>query len=184
MLLPTLWPIAHRLGSTGRDVVGAFLAGYQVDYLANTVFGGEHYDRGWHATSTIGTLGAATASALGIASSSACGIKVNFGTDAKPLHAGLSARGGLQAEQLAGHGITGSHEWLTGRFGMLSTFGGDTDVEDVASLWNWLDRSAHGISSAAGLTQKPYTRCGSCHSTLDAVIELSAGIRAEGREVR
>ena len=67
-----------------------------------------HYQRGWHCTSTLGTIGAAAAAsrllgldaaaaahALAIAASAASGLKENFGTMVKPLHAGLAARNGV-----------------------------------------------------------------------------------------
>ena len=67
-----------------------------------------HYQRGWHCTSTLGTIGAAaavsrllgldaaaTGHALAIAASAASGLKENFGTMVKPLHAGLAARNGV-----------------------------------------------------------------------------------------
>ena len=75
-----------------------------------------HYQRGWHCTSTLGTIGAAAAAArllgldaaaaghaLAIAASEASGLKENFGTMVKPLHAGLAARNGV-ARGAAGAG--------------------------------------------------------------------------------
>ena len=68
-----------------------------------------HYDKGWHPTATLGIFGAAAAvgtligstrndaMALAIAASFASGVKANFGTMAKPLHVGQSARNGLLA---------------------------------------------------------------------------------------
>ena len=79
-----------------------------------------HYQRGWHCTSTLGTIGAAAAAArllgldaaatghaLAIAASEASGLKENFGTMVKPLHAGLAARNGVVAALLAQAGMTG-----------------------------------------------------------------------------
>lgn len=197
VLLPAVWPLARAAGLGGRAVVEAFLAGYQVDHLASVIFGPGHYGRGWHATSTIGVLGAAAAAsrilgldaeqasnALAIASSTASGLKVNFGTDTKPLHAGMAARGGVQAAMLAQQGLSGSQEWLTGPFGMFSTFGADTAVADAERVFAGIDRSVHGISTADGVVQKPYTCCGSCHPVLDTVIELTNQFADSGHAVR
>nr|WP_240690124.1 MmgE/PrpD family protein [Arthrobacter sp. PAMC25564] len=114
------------------------MLGYQIDYLASLALGHEHYRRGWHATSTVGTLGAAAVAsrmlglttgqaghALAIAASLAGGLRVNFGTPTKALHAGAAARHGVQAAQLARAGATGSADWLLGGHGMLAVFGGD-----------------------------------------------------------
>jgi 2-methylcitrate dehydratase PrpD len=67
-----------------------------------------YHERGWHCTSSIGTLGAAAAAArllrldaastvhaLGIATSMAGGLKENMGSMVKPLHAGMAARNGV-----------------------------------------------------------------------------------------
>src|SRR3972149_2526804 len=47
----------------GRAVVHAFLLGFEVETTLAEVVNPEHYDHGWHATCTLGTLGAAAAAA-------------------------------------------------------------------------------------------------------------------------
>src|SRR5207237_10836322 len=92
-----------------------------------------YHERGWHCTSSIGTLGAAaaaarilgldaaaTAHALGIAASSACGLKENIGTMVKPLHAGMAARNGVMAARLAHAGFTASEYAIDGPQGYLA----------------------------------------------------------------
>jgi 2-methylcitrate dehydratase PrpD len=96
-----------------------------------------HYQRGWHCTSTIGTIGAAaaasrvfrldssaTAHALAIAASEASGLKENFGTMVKPLHAGLAARNGVVAALLAREGMTASAAAIEGPQGFLTAMDG------------------------------------------------------------
>ena len=92
-----------------------------------------YHSRGWHCTSTIGTLGAAAAAArilnltrpqaghaLGIAASLACGLKENIGTMVKPLHAGAAARNGVMAARLAQKGFVASEQALDGPQGYLA----------------------------------------------------------------
>lgn len=111
--------LAEELGSSGRDVLLAFIAGYEVECRLGWMSGEEHYDKGFHSTGTMGTFGAAagaarlmgldaeqTAMALGIAASQASGLKVNFGTMTKPLHVGKAAMNGLIAARLAARGFT------------------------------------------------------------------------------
>ena len=98
-----------------------------------------HYRRGWHCTSTIGSVGAAAAAArilgldvdsamnsLAIAASQASGLKANFGTMTKPLHVGLAARNGVQAALLAGRGFTASERGR--RDGFFSAFDGERRI--------------------------------------------------------
>jgi len=94
----------------GRSLVHAFLLGFEVETTLAEVVNPPHYYRGWHATCTLGTLGAAAAAArllgldaaqtrvaLGVAASQASGLKENFGTMTKPFHAGHAARSGVLA---------------------------------------------------------------------------------------
>jgi 2-methylcitrate dehydratase PrpD len=195
VLLATAWPVAEHTGASGASLQGAFLVGYQVDYLASLALGHAHYGRGWHATSTVGTLGAAAVAsrllglttgqaghALAIAASLAGGLRVNFGTPTKAIHAGAAARNGVQAAQLALAGATGSEDWLLGTHGMLAVFGGDLDGEpatQAAAVILEASRQSrdgirlNGIQTEWGLVQKPYCCCGSCHAAVEAVIGLT-----------
>ena len=188
VLLSALWGLAERDRRSGADLVDAYLVGYQVDWLASLVLAHSHYRQGWHATSTIGVLGAAAAAAhllgldadacaaaLGIAASSASGLQNNFGTPTKALHAGLAARGGVLAAQLAGAGMTSSESWLTGEHGVLATFGGDVAASDAATVVR-VGLAQHGITTSMGLVQKPWTSCGCSHAAVDAVVSLTADL--------
>src|SRR5438270_4321599 len=95
--------------------------GFEIEGRLGRAMNPRHYRRGWHCTSTLGTIGSAAACArlfgldrariahaLAIAASSASGLKENFGTMVKPLHAGLSARSAVLAAELARAGMTAS----------------------------------------------------------------------------
>ncbi|MEK9672717.1 MAG: MmgE/PrpD family protein [Rhodospirillaceae bacterium] len=118
-VVPAIMALAQQTGSSGRDVVDAFIVGYEAECLVGEMMGLAHYDHGWHATATVGTFGAAagcarmlgldadkTAMALGIAATQAAGLKSMFGTMCKPLHAGKAAMNGLLAARLAARGFT------------------------------------------------------------------------------
>jgi len=194
VLLPAVWGLAEHLHRSGADAVDAYLVGYQVDYLASLVLSHGHYAAGWHATSTIGVLGAAAAAArlmrldaeaaaaaLGIAASSASGLQASFGTPTKALHAGLAARAGVLAAQLAAAGMTASRSWLVGRHGMLQAYGGDTAPDAAADVVR-ASLDMHGITTPMGLVQKPYTSCGCSHAAVDAVVAITDGVEPDGIE--
>jgi 2-methylcitrate dehydratase PrpD len=118
-ILPGLLALAETVGSNGADVLVAFVAGYEAECAVGRALGGEHYQRGFHATATVGTFGSAVAccrllgldperteAALGIAATEAAGLKSMFGTMCKPLHAGLASAAGLFAARLAKRGFT------------------------------------------------------------------------------
>ncbi|MGD7733320.1 MmgE/PrpD family protein [Propionibacteriaceae bacterium G57] len=184
VLLGTLLPLAEALDSTGAELVQAYLAGYQADHLTSLALSHAHYRRGWHATSTIGTIGAAaaasrllrldtqrTATALAIAASGAAGIRANFGTMTKAFHAGNAARAGIQAALLARAGATASPDWLLGPSGMLACFGGEFEALEAERQVREGAEQPHGIESRWGLIQKLYPCCGSVHGALAAAID-------------
>jgi hypothetical protein len=103
----------------GREVIAAFVAGYEIACRIGMALRPGHYDRGFHATGTVGCFGAAaacahllgldaeaTARALGIAGTQAAGLKSQFGTMCKPFHAGKASHNGLLAARLAARGFS------------------------------------------------------------------------------
>src|SRR5436189_56550 len=93
-------PPAAARAAAGRAFLDAYIVGFEIEARLGPVMNPRHYERGWHCTSTLGTIGAAAAAsrlleldtdavghAVAIAASEACGLKENFGTMVKPLHA-------------------------------------------------------------------------------------------------
>ena len=119
-ILPALLALAEERGSSGADVLTAFVAGYELQCRIGRTIAPGHYDGlGFHATATVGSFGAAAscahllrldadqfATALGIAGTQAAGLKSMFGTMCKPLHAGKAAYHGVMAAKLAARGFT------------------------------------------------------------------------------
>jgi 2-methylcitrate dehydratase PrpD len=117
-IMPAVLACCEQRGASGRQLIKAFVAGYEAACHAGLAVAPSHYARGFHATATIGTLGAAaacadlmeldeqqTGHALGIAATQASGLKSMFGTMCKPLHAGRASESGLLAAQLASRGF-------------------------------------------------------------------------------
>jgi 2-methylcitrate dehydratase PrpD len=153
--------------TTGRELLLAFLAGFEVECKVSEWMLPEHYTRGFHSTGTVGTLGAMAAGAklmgltsgqtahgLGLAASMAAGIRANFGTMTKPLHAGRAAENGLTAAILASKGFTADQEALDGPWGFFAVHGGGVQKEKMAQgfgrTWSIID---------PGVSIKPYP-CG------------------------
>jgi 2-methylcitrate dehydratase PrpD len=141
---------------------------------------------GWHATATLGTLGAAAAAtrllgldpaaathALGIAASSAGGLRVNFGTMTKPLHAGLAARNGVLAALLAEQGFTAADDALTGRYGFCSVLAGDGPGDPAQLEPDGFGRPWE-ITTPYGIAIKQFPSCGATHPAIEAALALRA----------
>jgi 2-methylcitrate dehydratase PrpD len=130
VLLPAILALGEEFGSSGRDVIEAYILGLEVEAKIGSMINVGHYAQGWHATSTLGKLGSAAACAkllgldvegiriaMGLAASSSGGIRQNFGTMAKRFHAGHAARGGVIAALLAKQGFTADRRVLEAPFG-------------------------------------------------------------------
>jgi 2-methylcitrate dehydratase PrpD len=189
-LVPAVIAVGEMMGASGREVLDAYVAGFEVQARLGRLMNPRHYQRGWHCTSTLGVLSAAagasrllgldapaTAHALAIAASSASGLKENFGTMVKPLHAGLAARDGVMAALLAKGGMTGSEKAIDGPQGYLHALDSeredlDREISDLGRRWEILD---------TGITVKLYPSCAGTHPALDAILDLRAehGLSAE-----
>jgi 2-methylcitrate dehydratase PrpD len=158
--------IAVRLGMGGYD-----------RELGNSVF----FERGQHATSICGAVGAAVAAAMvggldaeriahaaGIAASMGAGLlEANrTGGTVKRMHCGWAAHSGVVAADLARHGLTGPPTVVEGRFGFLQAFCGErADVDAVVS----------GLGERwelPGIFFKPYPCNHFTHAGIDAALEL------------
>src|SRR5438477_5221285 len=137
-ILPGLIALAEQRNSTGREVVAAFVAGYETACRIGMALRPGHYDRGFHATGTVGAFGAAaacahllgldaeaTARALGIAGTQAAGLKSQFGTMCKPFHAGKASQSGLLAARLAARGFSSRPDLVECEQGFALTHGPD-----------------------------------------------------------
>jgi 2-methylcitrate dehydratase PrpD len=156
-----------------------YLVGFEVDAALGSGLNPTHYERGWHATSTIGTLGCAAAAArvlgldpaqirhaLALAASLASGLKENFGSMTKPYHAGHAARNGVLAARLACEGLTATETALDGKQGFVAAFGGDAltpALDGLGQRWHLLE---------SGLAIKPYPSCAFTHAAVEGLIEL------------
>ena len=167
--------------SPGRALLDAWVVGFEIEAVLGRAMNPRHYTQGWHCTSTLGSIGAAAAAArllglereavvncLAVAASEAAGLKENFGTDTKPLHAGLAARNGILAAVLAKNGITASARALDGPQGFLLALGSEHAelggaLETLGARWEALE---------TGVTVKLYPSCAATHPALDAILEL------------
>lgn len=182
-LTPAILPMAETLGTNGRDLLAAYVVGFEVTTKLASSMPDHSNQGGWHSTGTLGTLGATVACAkllrlepdrvqmaLGIASSMASGMVWNFGTMTKPLHAGLAARNGVLAAKLAKNGFTGNPVVLEGPKGFYDNYSRDLpyDLSPLNSLGSSFELGENGIKI------KPYPCGGLTHSAIDAVLEMRA----------
>ncbi|MEE8302903.1 MAG: MmgE/PrpD family protein [Candidatus Tectomicrobia bacterium] len=182
--------LGEALGSDGRAVLAAIVAGAELGCRIGRVAPGEFHKRGFHATGVMGAFAAAvTASklldlkadqlrnAIGIAGSQASGLLEGFrdGSAVKQLHPGWAAHAGIIAAYLAQDGFTGPATVFEGRDGLYNSHVGSHDYP--------VDRMTEGLGdewTCLHTSFKPYP-CGHVvHGFLDAVLALyhEEGLRA------
>ena len=177
-VLPAVLAVAERDGLSGRAVVAALVAGFEAESLLGRTVVPGHYDRGWHTTGTLGTLGAAAACAhlldldaerwghaLGLAATQASGVKTSFGTMGKPFHAGKAAANGLLAASLARRGMVGSPGAFEGHLGFALATSPGVDL-------GALDAVGPDDFEIRGVLFKYHAACYLVHSTVEGVLAL------------
>ncbi|MBY6678864.1 MmgE/PrpD family protein [Rhodococcus sp. BP-332] len=185
-VLPAALAVGEHAGSTGRQVITAVVAGYDVGYRALQSLGGfaAHTDRGWHTSGTMGSLGAAAAAAsllgadrgayadaLGIAGSFTGGVWafIDDGALTKRIHPGKAGETGVDAAVLAVGGITGPRRIFEAEWGGLHSVLADGIGHPERAL-----RDLGVDYNVATSYLKPYACCRGSHSAVDAVRRLIA----------
>ncbi len=181
-LVPALLALTEETGASAAACVDAYIVGYEVMARLGQAMNQVHYQRGWHTTLSLGSPAVAaacarllrldarhTAMAISLGTSMAGGSKRQFGTMAKPLHAGLAAKNGLVAAQLAASGLEAIAEPLDGTWGYQAMMAGDQApglAGALAGLGGECAVLQHGIWA------KYYPCCASTHRPVDALLSL------------
>ncbi len=194
-VVPAALAAGESAGASGRDILAAVaagdelvvrvgMAGYDRE-LGNSIF----FEKGLHATSIAGTLGAALAAsmvygleeemighAVAISASMGAGLlEANrTGGTVKRVHCGWAAHAGIVAAELARHGLTGPPTVFEGRFGFLQAY-----LDDKADP----DAITRGLGEEWELPRvffKPYPANHFTHAGIDAARQL----REEGLDIR
>jgi 2-methylcitrate dehydratase PrpD len=181
-LLPAIIALGEELKLSGRDLILAYVTGFEAQSKVAHAVHLHHYEKGWHPTSTIGIFGATAASALllkldaeqteralAISCSLSSGVKSNFGTMTKPLHAGECSRNGMYAALLAKEGFTASPDAFEHKQGFFEVYNGAGNYDASKALASWCDPYE---VLAPGVGLKQYPCCGSTHSAIDAAIQV------------
>jgi len=172
---------AELAGSSGAALLEAYCVGFEIEAVLGRLMNPTHYEQGWHATATLGTLGAAAAAArllgqdaataarsMAIAASEASGLKESFGTMVKPLQGGLAGRNGVLAALLAGSGFSATEHAVDGPQGLLVAMqAGRHELGDAADPLGQVWEIVEG-----GITVKLYPSCAATHPTIDTLLDL------------
>ncbi|MEO9970393.1 MAG: MmgE/PrpD family protein [Hyphomonadaceae bacterium] len=196
VLIPAILAIAEQEDADMASLIDAYIVGLQIMGRVGQAVNPFHRNRGWHATATLGAIGAAaacarlmrlpadkTAHAISMSTSRAGGFMSQFGSETKPLHAGFAASGGVQSALLARAGLSAGTQTLEGNKGLRTLMVGP-DIDALAEQMR--GTAEHGQTmtfddtdigtplhiETYGLKIKRYPNCGSVHRALDGVLAL------------
>jgi 2-methylcitrate dehydratase PrpD len=177
--------VSEEASASGRDMLTAAVAAYEVGTRIASTAPGRFHVRGFHPTGIVAPFGAAAAagrlwgldpeqmtSAFGVAGSQSSGVfaYVSDGSETKRLHAGWGAAAGIVAADLARRGFTGPRTIFEGPNGIFDAF--------LAGEKANLPRLTRGLGSEWETTRiaiKPYPACHFLHAFMDAASR--SGIR-------
>ena len=171
--------VAEAVDASGRDLIAAIVAGYEVGIRAGEAVGRSHYNL-WHSTATCGTFGAAAAAArllklndaqivqaLGSAGTQAAGLWefLADGAMSKQLHPAHAAAAGILSAELAVRGFTAAKKIFEGPKGFLAAMSKDAAPE---MLTEGLGLSYRILTNSF----KKHASCRHTHSAIDAALIL------------
>ncbi len=175
VIFPTLLALAEKQDQPMGTFLESSAVGFEAACRTGIWLGREHYQIGYHQTSTAGSIGATlaaarliglttseTSHALGLVSSRASGLKSQFGTMGKPLNAGFAAANAVESVTLAKYGVTSNPTALAGQNGFAETHHAAQDTKAAIA----------GLGSVyifEGVSHKYHACCHGLHASLEAL---------------
>ena len=187
MLTPVVLALGEELHASGKQALLAYAVGFDITTSVTQSMGEDHYGKGWHNTSSIGTLGSTAAAAkmlgldemqtrmaLGIGATQASGLRGNFGTMTKPFHPGNGCRAAVTAAKLAQKGFESNPEIMEHRFGYAAVYGEEMmHLSNIPRhLGNPWALMGTGRETANGISIKIWPCCGGTHGANTALTHL------------
>ncbi len=179
VVFPAVLAVAQAEDASGRDLLVAAIAGYEVGIRVGEFLGRSHY-KIFHTTGTAGTLASAAAvsrllgldadatqHALGSAGTQAAGLWefLRDAADSKQLHTAKAAADGLLSAYLARSGVTGARRILEGAQGLAAGMSTDADpsrlTDGLGTRWATIETS-----------YKLHASCRHTHPAADALLSL------------
>ena len=181
IILPSLLSISEHNNQTFNHFIDSYIIGVEMATQIGETIGSEHYENGWHASSTIGLISATVAcsyylnldtndfaNAIGIAVTQASGLRGQFGSDIKALHIGLAAQKAYWSTRVAQKQILKGNQNMLDDF--YGTFGNsqhmpETLIEKFGKKWSITN---------PGLWFKLYPCCSANYHLIDAINSIKA----------
>ncbi|WP_033917133.1 MmgE/PrpD family protein [Campylobacter sputorum] len=190
ILTPICLTYGEGLNISHKQILTAFVAGWEVGARIGIASKGSFHKRGFHTTAICGIFGATTAmcvmlklnkseciNALGFAASYASGINefLSNGSNSKVLHIANCINNAILISNFAKFGMFGPVSIFEGRDNIFKTFGYENECDkdevtkDLGKIWQTMQVST-----------KPYPCCHFAHGFIECAILLKKdGIKAD-----
>lgn len=178
-------------GASGRDVITAMVAGYEVGARVGNAATMGLFFRGFHPQGTSGVFASAAAAArmlnlnaerflhaLGMAGSQAGGLMAaQEGAMVKRFHSGRAAQSGVYCAQLAQRDFTGIPDVLEAAYGgYLAVY---SDTPNAARITDGLGKTWETLN----VGYKPHASVTSIHTALDGLAEIMREMNIKAGDV-
>jgi 2-methylcitrate dehydratase PrpD len=179
VVIPAAMAMAEKQNASFADLLKAIVVGYEIMLRLSAAINPSHLKRGFHSTSTTGTLGSAAASAsilkydnemfvnsLSIAGLLSSGLQemLHGNPSIKAFQVGRSCQSGVLAAQFAKLGGKGPASLLEGQHGWIKAMADEFDenklIGDLGKRWEILNTYT-----------KLYPTCRHCHHAIDLAID-------------
>ncbi len=177
-VIPAVLAVAEKENLTMEDVIRGIAIGYEAAIRMGNCIQPAHRARGYHASGTVGTIGAAMGvaalldfdreqfkSTLATACTSAGGIleMQEDSSTLKPFNIGRATHDGITAALVVRAGFQGPLDTLEGKFGFLRAVC-ETYKPEILSL------ETNSCYNICGSYHKPYASCRHTHGAIYAAL--------------
>ena len=179
-VIPAVLAVCECRGLTFDDLVRGIVVGYEAASRVALCVQPSHRMRGFHASGTCGTIGAAlgAAAALGMSEQEmkdclSAGVAAASGllemqenvSNLKPYNLGHAAMNGVTAVSMVMAGFQGPVDPLGGGRGFLKSLSDEFTTD-------WLEKEPNGHYLIMDSYHKSYAACRHCHAAIDSTLEL------------
>ena len=179
-VISALLAVAEKKARSPFDFIRGIVVGYEVAIRLACCVQPDSKLKGYHATGTCGTVGAAmgiaamlgfdseqTKSAFSAATTSAAGIleMIEGDTEMKPYNAGRAAMDGVAAAYIGMARFKAPEDALGGKRGFLKVM---TDEPKIQYLTDF----SGGRYMIESIYRKPYAACRHCHPSIEAALNI------------
>ena len=179
-LIPAVFSLGQKLGSSGRDLLEAIIIGFEVAARPGMICSNHGAAaRGFLSCANNGTIGVAAGAAklmklpeagirdaLTLATSVGGGLVRQTGSAAHVVEAGFAGRDGLMAASLAALGLGGNPTIMDGKAGYYDALAGQPEID--------FELGTGGEARILAVGQKKYPCCYLLQRDIDAVKALIA----------